>query len=630
CNAWAEADRAQDILQEGREDLPIFSLALLEREGGVPLLTVTTTAEAVEKVGVNAAFVFGLKSENAVSVQFLGRLATLPRLLEPGLVEVVFQAQSGSCMDALDEIVQRLQQRPEWSPYYSKSETDGSSLFEVLESTPHHVYWPRHNLEVRLSGLLSGSSSLSFTTTELPSPVRLAMVGTPLGELEVRLRAQWLQGYEGLFELGPLIAARFPGGMMHTLTPQHLLRSWWQTGQRLGRSGYWVEEASLTKFTPPLTGGLNLYPQMTQPLRVAPEDSLNDPQKPRALQRLPKTWLRPKLRLGWRLRQPRVETLSLKLTQRLISPMPLKLRHKKLSMTLQNLGEHETTPHWRPGWGYGLGQFVIHGGQLYSCLTPHISRPSFTEDAAFWRLYPYRPRQVAILRSGSFFRTGEGRKALLHAVTIAKVHLLASRRCLRATFELPEESFWQVNVDQRMSLFGPDLPGGRLLGKVVEVKIILDGITNQRRALVTLACCLESEKPAEKTYVPLPSYGQEGVLAAENSAADAQEIEHLMHQLESQALDDPLQLPEFLGPADLIETLTILNSSDQQEAYLKDREYPKSQNLTALLRDVPTEVEIRLRSLRPMPQIHTHYECHLDMPAFSAEGFNFNLGKENP
>lgn len=137
---------------------------------------------------------------------------------------------------------------------------------------------------------------------------------------------------EGEVNIAQRIASSFPGGLINTLIPKALQNSWYQEGQKLGRTGYWVVKSSLKTIQPPQTGILNIYPTLTPGLL-----SFNDTDQQEKMIKARHFWMSATLILGWRYRQRRQETVQFTLVQNTQLDGKIRPRTRHIRLKLQKI-----------------------------------------------------------------------------------------------------------------------------------------------------------------------------------------------------------------------------------------------------------------------------------------------------
>src|SRR5205085_816400 len=101
--------------------------------------------------------------------------------------------------------------------------------------------------------------------------------------------SHWIQSETGLSNLSAPIRRAFPHFKISTYTKEALLKTWPDTGKRLGRSGVWIVKSDLK----PITPWSPLYPQYSPSLLLKKEKGSF------TSYRLKRYWFKPKLWVGW-------------------------------------------------------------------------------------------------------------------------------------------------------------------------------------------------------------------------------------------------------------------------------------------------------------------------------------------
>jgi hypothetical protein len=408
--AWVSEGEHFDPNIHGRCDLDILELTIDHREGEVALANVVVAQATLPVWDRRHVFI---SHEN--TLLFSGRLVGLPVEISNELVSLELTAEPVDAYVQLENIGAELKQPPYWDSSFVEP-TEHNNPAEWLEARSALFAWDRTRGSVCLSDLFQGRETIDYTDTFFADSLRVRLAETPLSHVSVILTAEWVQESTGEVSLGGKIAAAFPGGMINTLTPKGLKKTWFQEGQKLGRTGYWVVKSELKEVMPPRTGILDIYPTLT-PEFMSWDESKQAPQAIRAR----RFWMSGNLILGWRYRQKRRENIQFTLAQK----TQLDGRIRPLTRTLN-----------------------------------------------------IRLQQIVPSQTGTFFLTRRGRQTVEHAIELARAHLAASVRCLEVEITLPFEASFPLSLDHCVHLEDARIPGGFVTGKVIAYQLHQDGMNS--------------------------------------------------------------------------------------------------------------------------------------------------------
>lgn len=157
---------------------------------------------------------------------------------------------------------------------------------------------------------------------------------------------------------------------------------------------------------------------------------------------------------------------------------------ERLSVSLRDLiGEGDDVDPWAPTASYEIGDIVFYAGKLYEAAADHTGGYAF--DASQWSELP--PYQGKIAET--FFKTARGQAALAHAVERCRARLRYAARAVRVVFEIPMEDCLDLQIDDRVSVSHPAMPGQTMTGKVVRYEFHA-GNDGSRVAIVEIACAV--------------------------------------------------------------------------------------------------------------------------------------------
>lgn len=443
--AWTREDEHFDSKIHGRCDLDILELTIDHREGEAAFATVVVAQMPQPSWNQRHVYI-----SNGETLLFSGRLVGLPVEIKNDLVSLELTAEPMDADVQLQNMRHELNQSPYWdSSFVDPIEQDNPA--EWLEARSALFAWDRTQGTVCLSDLFQGRQTIDFTNAFFADSLTIRLGETPLSHISMNLTVEWIQEATGEISLGGKIAAAFPEGIMNTLTPQALQTTWFQEGQKLGKTGYWVVQSELKQITPPRTGILDIYPTLT-PAFMNWDESIRSPKTIRAR----RFWMSALLILGWRYRQKRRETVRFTLTQK--TQLDGKIR--PLTRTLN-----------------------------------------------------IRLQQVVDLEAGTFFLTHRGRQAVEHAIEMARAHLAASVRCLEIEFYLPFEAGFSLSLDHSVHLEDPRIPGGRVTGKVIAYQLHQDGLKSLTWVRLAASIGGKAKDPLlpECMFYVEPDYGDTAV-----------------------------------------------------------------------------------------------------------------------
>ena len=624
---WAGEGVSFDEEIHMREDMPVFSFEIGAQESQIPWmrLRVGNPKQGLNRFSKKNAFLSCRKSTGETELLFKGALISVAQKIEGESVELFFTAQPQDMNEKLEILQQELKQTNLWDPLFVAPENKNNPS-ESLEARTQIFHWSRTTGELHLSDLFQGGKSLQVKGNFYKNSLDVRLSEMPLQGVRVRLKVSWIQRFQGVSDLTYLLRSRFPGGLVNTLTGEDLEAKWWRTGEKLGRSGYWIDHSELREVNPAYTGTLNIYPAMSAKVWASPHDPVFGKENTPRQIRLKRRWYHSKLLLGWSYKQKRTEyaqfTISQK-TQSLGTPLS-KIRTLNISLKgLDFAGEHDE---WQPFVRYTSGFRVVWENEIYRCTEPHRSRARFDEDEkVHWDYLGSAHEGLDQMPQSSFFVTKRGHQAVAHALEIAKSHLASSSRAVEVRLCAPLENLMSVTCDHTVFVEDPRLPGGKAQGKVTSYTLIGDGQKGIFRAEVVLGCCVGAkELPALVTEnvcenIAMP-YVQEGGPQVCSSPSGI-----LFESFYEQGPKHGILNPQGMAAIDLVEEVRVQGLPDTQNTHLLENQYPQRHHITAALKEVKTNIFMRLKDLRSRANLkHTLYinvltpwqgPCQIDLGA---------------
>lgn len=618
--AWIDENEDFNPDIHALTDGEIFSLSLTEREGDFPLAAI----EISNPYGKSAPpfpkqwCYISCDRGKGIEVLFKGKICSIPHYLNCQTVALNFTAQPSDWEEQLQIFHQSLKFSRLWDPLFVSEENQDDPL-ESLEARSELFFWCRKTGNVKLSDLFWGSHKVDFSDSHFYDSLKIRMGELPLNAVHVSLSVEWIQKYRGETDLSPLIRSHFREGLINTLTGEDLKKKWWKTNEKIGKSGYWISRSTLKEVIPHWTGALNLYPPLSDPLWVSPDDPAHGKDKPSQPQQtqLKRSWFRANLVLGWFYRQKRCEKIRFTLNHALQFPAPYGQRSRTLKLKLQNVALAEEIDGWRPGWNYSKGFRSLCEDQVYICVRKHKSAATFEGDKHHWMSMGRKPNISFSSHQGRFFTTDRGQKAIEYAIEIARAHLASSARAIELSIAGPLENFVELTCDHSVKIKDVRLPGSEVWGKIKTLKLFMDGQTGKQWGEAVLGVSIGIGETLKKSVTP--TYSSYSIDYAETRyhsdilrGDSPSGIEYELHQ--NQENQTKWIQPQSLTARDLIQEIAITHPASQQNQHLLHTQYPLSHNIEALLKEVPTTIHMRLLDLKPLGTLTEYIEVDIPHP----------------
>lgn len=591
--AWVEKDEEFSPDIHEREDEDVFNLKISQKEGGIAIAKIAVANPKTGLIPKRKQYCYiSYHDGSANHLLFKGALVAVPAKVSGEIAELHFTSQSGCDPIKLEKLSQRLKVPPFWDALFVDEHTRKDPV-EALEARPALYYFCRKTGEISLSGIFEGSCHIDLGTEFYRDSLKVEIGQAPLCAVDVTVSAQWKQHAEGCHDLGPVIAAQFPGGLVTTLTGNDLAKRWWKTGERIGHSPYWIEEADLKEVSPPLTGALNLYPRSSVALW---QKDVSKDTAAKTQVRFKRSWFKPTLKVGWKYLQKRQESLHFTLKQATQDLVQNNQRRRRLKFALQNIvGENH---HWQPFHSYSPGFQLVYQGIIYMSLKRHVSGEAF--DPHLWQRKGRSCHVEGQACRSSFFLTDRGVQAFEHALEIARTHLAASARAVTIKVTADFDKLHSITTDHTVAITDDRLPGGKALGKVTSYGLYADGKTGRRFVEVTIGVAVGvGERPSVQiSHNPVGTFVESGFCED-----DCQVIEggvgkttsgifykHWQSQKPKAGVLNPKAITSF----DIAEKICVENDAEGQNRHLFTHQYPKRSNLMDAIAEVPTAVKLNL------------------------------------
>jgi hypothetical protein len=541
---WGEQPGYEPVIHSV-DDGGVLRFRMKQREGEAALATLTMKAEQYKKFA--KAWCFISFQDRELHHIFSGQKGGVPRKKKFDLVEIDYVALWPNAFEQLGALRDRLKEEATFEPLLFQ----GDNVVDVLEGRNELFYWNRTSGQVSLSDLFHGKSSIDITPFALEHSLKQHIRNRPLERIKVTLEAAWVQDAHGEFDIAPLIARKFSGGIINTLSPKGLIQSWPKIGDHLGTekqtlgTGFQVVESMLKPLN--LAGAFHAQlPTLTQEI-VAEENG-----KPKAIQ-LKRFWFKSHLAVGWQYRQKRREFSHIRLEQ-----------------------------------DCAMGQKVGNVRRL------HLKLGKLSKGECFLKSY------------GSFFTTTRGHKVIAAAHEIAKAHLAASARCFEIQVDIPFKELWRIDLDTTVKLCHESLPAGWIEGKVIgfearasfeDTRLVLKIATSLGTGVIKHK---EAPEASHLDNLVSTSHGQVW------TTPSGMKFLSCHGQIPAEGILDPTRF--YRG--DFVRSLDIDGCGEKQELALANAPYPSGQNWQELLAQQGTKINLQFMNLETKPCLEHH--IHID------------------
>lgn len=512
---WVNPEEELDLQAYLQTDLDILDLSLTQREGEIALCHLTIPLNSQLK-NHHYAVLFVEQAEKRMLL-FKGKLMDMPVQVNDWQQRIELFALPFNAKEQLEQLRNQIQQSCDWDDLFIDP-SQRSDPIEALEAIPFLLCWDPVTHLVSLSNIFQGKTVKRYDTSQiLQDSLSIKMIGLPKPYINVSVVAEWVQQAEGEINVFPLIERKFNGNKINTLTAKGLISNWPRCGQLLGRSGYSVVESKLFPISPVDTGVLNLYPLMTEKIVFNEENNDNV--------QLKRSWFSGKLKLGWSYRQRRREIVSFTLNHQ--SRLLQRAESKKLHIVLS-----------------------------LADISQELPSPA----------------------AASFFETERGRKAVLHAIKIARCHLGSSARGIEVIFKVPFDQALSLSLDDSVEIHHHAFPEGRTTGKLVGYKLFAsyESVWAQLKVVITHGSGEETALPT--TVEIIPESGVEGLKV------------------------------DTLEPHHFIEAIGVRHQAVDQIEVIQEAQLNKIDDLKQLLYSCPTQLTLRLKDIRSVDVLERQFK----------------------
>lgn len=564
--SWLEADEEFNAQRHAGQEETLLHFDMDHQEGGIPLLrlTVPLRKHTCRKEGQRG--VLWQKESEGVHILFDGVLVANQAEKKEDFLLLILEAGRASKEQQLRRVLQGKEEM--FLDPLLVSENDRQNVEEILEAASLIPHWDRVTGDVILMGLGKERPVREVGTNFFVDTLSIKHHRPALSAVRFSLTAEWIQRYDGVTDLSPLIQQKGTRGYLSTFTPHDLKKRWWKKDYPLYRTGYEILESRLIPVMPPSTGGLDVYPLKSGSFIVEGHSHT-----------LPRSWFTPYLKVQWNYRQKRRETVHC------IFPCgPQEEGHQggvlDLAIRLQDICSSLPLAGWKPGHQYPKNKGIVWDGCVYRCLKTHQSTQEF--DQTVWEVQSERPTALKDPSRWSFFQTPRGKKVITHMIQRAIAYGRMAARRLEVRCRIPFAEGRHLRGNENVRLVDERLPGGAVVGEVIHYSLVVEGDTGERWADVTLGVMTHAVE--EKTF---------------KSLVCRQEAEGLLQ-------------PETLGPEDLVCHIELRNGPTSQRKAVEGKVFSSLRSVHQTLEKIPTRMKIELKDLKPVEVLSHSWDVELE------------------
>ena len=205
-----------------------------------------------------------------------------------------------------------------------------------------------------------------------------------------------------------------------------------------------------------------------------------------------------------------------------------------------------------------------------------------------------------VLSTPTVLRGDRGHKLLDYAERVARAHIKGSSRQLEVEFCVPFERLWHVDLDITLDVTHKDLPGGRVVGKVVSYQ--LRATSDSWVVWVKIAACVDVMASEAAGQTPVAAEFMNDYVSG-NYAVAAESNWPLV-----KVSGDVPRDPSLFRVSDLVESIVVKGDGNRQVEVLQAAQYPAVTHYKDALKDHAFSLEVKFMDLQPKALCETKWE----------------------
>lgn len=561
---WCESFNENKTKWRGDEEL--LSLEILHKESSFAIAKANIYAKHQKDLFSKKFAKIGIKNNDGnIEVLFSGRVMSFPTALKNSAIGIELIAEPDNYQKQLNNFVKHniqlyrdgdlhnLQEKTLNFDELFYSEKDAKNPTVFLEGGSKIFYWDRGNGELSLSDISQGRKNITISCNDiLQDSMKIKFSRNPYKSINLQISASWIQHVSGIIDIMPMIAQKFQNNIVNSFT--NIKSSFYKI--KTPSRGYALLHCDITEINPNDRGILSNHPVASPKFNVNSTDGVE--QISACFQRF---YFKGKLVFLWGYKQKRIETVSVKIS----NAGTQRGREKNVVLKLNAIQLPKKYPDWNFFKYYSRGDCVILEENVFECAESHVSGDFFDKEK--WKLMRKIPDALRDNEASSFFATDRGKNAIRYAMQKVAALMNYSDRYLEVTFCVAASDFYQITLDDQITIFDRHFPNGKICGKVI--KTYFTGKCDSKIVQITIACC-------------------------ENDLHLHRFEKVKNHKIEIQVDDNKVQ------PADIVTNLEVINSPEEQLQILSQSNVKTIAELKNILRKHMTKIKLTMHPLSTM------------------------------
>ena len=544
------------------EDEEVFNLKIAQSEGSfaVANVEIKNPSKGLLSPTRKRHVLISYQDGASVTLLFSGRVTGYPDNIGGDTISLEFIAQPDDWEVQQGVFLQTLKTAPEYnSLFIEPSRRDDPA--EILAGRSELLHWSRDTQQISTSDILQGSQTVDLGSSIFFDTISTDIGDPPLSKVNLDIEVQWDQIGVGTVDAGKAITDQFTNSVfsnphINTLTPLAFEDGW--RGVRIP-TGYTVQESKLVPEADGFGSDQLVMTNLRSPTAVVSAADFprktGDTSGTREVT-VPRVWYNGTLSLQAEYQQKRREVVSMTVVA---DTQEFSLKGNKqedISTRLQNPTE--------------IDQSQVHNPKL----------PSFFYDKVLADL------------------TVEGRSVIEHGVKRAMARLKKASRVIETSFEVDLESAIALTLDHSVKIQDSRIPGGVLLGKVIDYVFEVDGDSGSQIAKITIGSSIGKGISSSGSGVQI------GSVQYDNEFGTPTMDSSVFYDLTATPIiSEPIDVLQMESDDQYLITSATVTNGGESQVLSFDNDPPNSRPDLQL--ETGTGVVVDLRTLNPLAEIFT-------------------------
>lgn len=267
----------------------IFSLQIAQKSGAYAWAEVTLSINAAKDIynGKYNTITICATEHDKEECVFIGKVLSNSFKINNGMAIFKVLNKSNNQLQQLKSILENFKKEHLYTEYLNQN----GEYAQIIDNQPYDFYYNKSNNSVKLSNIIDKNNIITITDNDHFSDImKIQNVRKNISKINVSIACNWTQIKAGEQDILPIIASKFPSGIINSYT--NIEKYWRYFEKKLNKGIYKIENACLYKL--PLKDSVSNFFQAQDGKKIA----------------FKHFWFDGRLNISWEYTQKRLENIE--------------------------------------------------------------------------------------------------------------------------------------------------------------------------------------------------------------------------------------------------------------------------------------------------------------------------------